>query len=213
MPRPVKKRPPLTPAHIVEVALQLVDEDGLDRLTLRHLADRLGVQNPALYWHFESKQRLIDGMAHRLIERMVTSRAGDAAIAWDEWLARAATVFRATLLSCRDGARILAGADLSDQTLQAHVDGAIQRLIDAGFAETDAFAGVIAVFDYTLGATFEEQGEPAKHRPPPGWQPTLAMRIATAGRLDREAMFQRGVQLFISGLRQKLSGPLKRRRR
>ena len=35
----------------VEVALELVDEVGLDGLTLRKLADRLDVKAPALYWH------------------------------------------------------------------------------------------------------------------------------------------------------------------
>ena len=49
---------------IVRQALTIVQEDGLPALTLRRLAGRLGVQNPALYRHFASKQRLVDHGRH-----------------------------------------------------------------------------------------------------------------------------------------------------
>jgi type II secretory pathway predicted ATPase ExeA len=49
--------------HVVDEAIVLLDADGLDALTLRKLATRLGVQAGALYWHFASKQALLDAMA------------------------------------------------------------------------------------------------------------------------------------------------------
>jgi len=45
---------------VVNTALKLLDEVGLDGLTLRKLAAELGVQAPALYWHFKNKQALLD---------------------------------------------------------------------------------------------------------------------------------------------------------
>ena len=45
---------------IVQAALDLLDETGMDGLTVRALASRLGVQAPALYWHVPSKQALLD---------------------------------------------------------------------------------------------------------------------------------------------------------
>ena len=45
--------------HVVDEAIALLDADGLDALTMRKLATRLGVQAGALYWHFASKQALL----------------------------------------------------------------------------------------------------------------------------------------------------------
>jgi AcrR family transcriptional regulator len=54
---------------IVNAALELLNESGLDGVTVRGLAARLGVQNPALYWHFPSKLALLDEMAQQLQSR------------------------------------------------------------------------------------------------------------------------------------------------
>lgn len=48
---------------VVRAALTLLNEVGLDGLTTRRLAERLGVQQPALYWHFKNKQALIGALA------------------------------------------------------------------------------------------------------------------------------------------------------
>ena len=44
--------------QIVDVARELLDEEGLERLTMRRLADRLGIRAPSLYKHFADKQAL-----------------------------------------------------------------------------------------------------------------------------------------------------------
>ena len=41
--------------RVVDVAIALLDADGLDALTMRKLVTRLGVQAGVLYWHFASK--------------------------------------------------------------------------------------------------------------------------------------------------------------
>ena len=48
---------------IVRAALTLLDEVGLEGLTMRRLATALKIQAPSLYWHFPNKQALLDGMA------------------------------------------------------------------------------------------------------------------------------------------------------
>jgi AcrR family transcriptional regulator len=44
--------------EIVAVARQLLEEEGLDGLSMRRLADRLGIRAPSLYKHFADKQAL-----------------------------------------------------------------------------------------------------------------------------------------------------------
>ena len=48
----------LTRVQIVERAIALMDEQGAAALTMRRLARELGVESPALYWHFENKDAL-----------------------------------------------------------------------------------------------------------------------------------------------------------
>jgi TetR/AcrR family transcriptional regulator, tetracycline repressor protein len=60
------ERTRLTRDAVVDRALQLADADGLDTLTIRKLATALGVTPMALYWHFRSKEELLDGLAERV---------------------------------------------------------------------------------------------------------------------------------------------------
>jgi AcrR family transcriptional regulator len=68
-PAPVRdegERTRLTRDAVVGRALRLADAVGLDALTIRKLAAELGVTPMALYWHFRSKEELLDGLAERV---------------------------------------------------------------------------------------------------------------------------------------------------
>ncbi len=146
---------------VVRAALALLDEVGLDGLTMRRLAAELGVQNPALYWHFKNKQDLLNQMAETMLaEAYAGVTLPDANTPWDEWLAGLARAFRGALLSHRDGSRVIVEADLSQSPMQVGFDLALGVLREAGFRSSDALIGLVTIFDYTTGATFEEQGDP-----------------------------------------------------
>ena len=50
-------------AMATEAALKLLNQIGLEQLTLRRLGEELDVQAATLYWHFKSKEELLDEMA------------------------------------------------------------------------------------------------------------------------------------------------------
>jgi AcrR family transcriptional regulator len=58
--RTAKEEPPLSRARIVEAALAILDQDGIDQLSMRRLAERLGVAAPSLYWHVTTKDDVVD---------------------------------------------------------------------------------------------------------------------------------------------------------
>ena len=62
---------------VIRAALDLLNEVGVDGLSTRRLAERLGVQQPALYWHFKNKRELLDALSRQmLVERhTVASRS------------------------------------------------------------------------------------------------------------------------------------------
>src|SRR5437867_867347 len=118
----VTTRPGLTREAMIKAALRLLDEVGLDGLTVRRLAAELGVQSPALYWHIRNRQGLLDGMADAIIQAagMGPPRSGES---WQEWLARRSRAYRLSVLAHRDGARIVAGAYwLGPATIQTFND-------------------------------------------------------------------------------------------
>src|SRR5271163_1387936 len=63
---PDAERVRLIKRAVLDRALKLADADGLDTLTIRKLAQDLGVTPMALYWHFRSKEDLLEGVAERV---------------------------------------------------------------------------------------------------------------------------------------------------
>lgn len=59
-PHSVRREPPLSRDRIVAAAVDLLDAEGVDRLTMRRLADRLDVGATTLYWHVRTKDDVID---------------------------------------------------------------------------------------------------------------------------------------------------------
>ncbi len=81
-PTPDRIDGPLRRERIVEAALALIDEEGLEALTMRRLAGRLGVQAPSLYNHVRSKEQILDAVAASVLEDVDTSGFADRP--WDE---------------------------------------------------------------------------------------------------------------------------------
>ena len=52
---------------VIRTALELLNDVGMEGLTTRRLAERLGVQQPALYWHFKNKRALLDALAEAML--------------------------------------------------------------------------------------------------------------------------------------------------
>lgn len=88
MPR-ATSRPALTRAGIVTVAATLADEEGADALSMRRVADVLGVVPMALYRHVADKEDLLDG----LVDSVIGEFAGPAAETTDtgDWRAQVRT--------------------------------------------------------------------------------------------------------------------------
>ena len=74
----------LSPGSVVEAALARADSEGLDAVTIRRLAQDLGVTPMALYWHFRSKDALLDGVAATVFDEIDLSM--DASASWEEQL-------------------------------------------------------------------------------------------------------------------------------
>jgi AcrR family transcriptional regulator len=78
--------------EIADAAMAIADKGGLDAVSMRTVADHVGVTPMALYRHFNSKQALLDAMVERLLTSLRPERATGA---WDERLIALAHAYRA----------------------------------------------------------------------------------------------------------------------
>ncbi|WP_248962151.1 TetR/AcrR family transcriptional regulator C-terminal domain-containing protein [Sphaerisporangium perillae] len=202
---------------IARTALRLLDEVGLDGLTMRLVAKELDVKAPALYWHVKNKQELLDAMATLVMveadEGLESPRLG---VGWEEWLGDRAMRLRRTMLRHRDGARVVAGTNVSHPLVFRTIELTLRTLQDAGFSLADAVRAVPTIFHYTVGFTIEEQarlGETYAEGENPYSRERLA-EMVDAGRYplaaqmidelltpDTDAQFRHGLAAILTGVR------------
>lgn len=146
--------------QIIEEALQLLNESGLEGVTLRKLAKRLGVQAPALYWHFNNKAALVNEMAEAILQtEFADLQPRSDSEPWQDWLIHTLKRLRKALLSYTDGGRVVAGAHLS-RTMAKISEVAIQSLHSAGMSIWKSRLIVLTATHYTFGHVIEEQTSP-----------------------------------------------------
>lgn len=201
----------LTRDQVVTCGLDLLDEAGLQKLTMRRLSAALGVQNGATYWHFSSKQALLEAMADRMLEDVTVTLDPD--LAWDARLTETAHRLRRALLARRDGARLFAGVFFPLPNALAYGEAMIATLQEAGLELRDAVWAVDTVTYYVVGHTTEEQlaaalpdgGRTAVARLnaalDPQRHPTMHAAAGDLAAPHPEEHFSYGLDLLLTGIR------------
>ena len=204
---------PLDRKSIVRQAFLVLNEAGLDGLTLRKLATQLDVQAPAIYWHFKSKRDLLDEMGTEVLRQSTQANAQlDGIEDWREWASASYRGLRAVLLQYRDGAKMFSGTYLTDVELFTPMEASLRRLTAAGFALQQAVVGLGALYSFTIGFVIEEQAtQLAPGKPNPQYD--LAVREQRVKKelypLASQAgahMFQHNDERFADGLALILGG-------
>ncbi|GHC49928.1 TetR family transcriptional regulator [Streptomyces flavofungini] len=142
---------------MARVALDLLNETGLDGLTLRAIAKELDVKAPALYWHFKDKQALLDEMATEMVRAAAADLAGAPDADWRTSVTTAMRALRRMLLRYRDGAKVYSGTYFTDTSYAAPVEAQLRRLTEAGFTPGAAARALLTATSYTIGYVIEEQ--------------------------------------------------------
>jgi TetR/AcrR family tetracycline transcriptional repressor len=130
-----RKRQTLDQGQVVRAALGLLDEVGLDELTMRRLADRLGVKAASLYRHVRNKEELLSLLGDEISAEIPLPAA---AASWREQLIESAWNVRRGLLAHRDAARVLASTPPAGPRRLRHVEAVLRTLRAAGLTERDA---------------------------------------------------------------------------
>ncbi|MER5947308.1 TetR/AcrR family transcriptional regulator C-terminal domain-containing protein [Streptomyces sp. NPDC001904] len=214
--KPKPDKPKLDKAQVADTALDLLNDVGLEGLTLRAIAKELNVQAPALYWHFKNKQALLDEMATVMFRRMVGAEGTHTTVGyeprgpWQEWLTLGNRRLRATLLRYRDGAKVFSGSRFTGTDHGPEMEANLHFLTEAGFTADQAAWASSTTYMYTLGFVTEEQGmqQPAPDAPPPVDVAERAELLADypLAAAAGERLFTRYDERFEEGLRLIVAG-------
>lgn len=170
--------------QVVDAAHRILESYGLGDLTMRRVADELGVKAGALYYHVPNKQTLLAKVADVLLADRVTPTSGEPG----QWVADWAIALRRALMSTRDGAELVASALA---TGLVHVDPADELAghLAAHMDEDRALAVAGALMHFVLGHVQQEQSR------------EQFARLGVVESSDMAAAwFDIGLEVFVRGL-------------
>lgn len=170
---PGRRRRGLEQDQLVAAALELLQEQGVDGISTRQLAERLGVKSPALYWHVRNKDELLGLVADAICANMalpvseLSFRARLEQIAWE---------YRRVLIDYRDATRLFAELAPTGPHRIKLYDAAVGAFRDHGFPPPEAIAMATFYRNYLLGMISEE----SRQMRPSQARPTVALGIELA---------------------------------
>lgn len=178
-----KARPKLDRETIVERAIDLMNEEGYEALTLRKLASRLGVQAPALYWHFADRAALLEAMVTELQARIAVPPLPFSPAGTGEWIIQRGLAARQMLHGIRDSVRLFAEA-----TINPTMDVQFTELLrqTQGLNRRQVVQIVAVLNSYVLGWVHYEQ------------QPQMARFLAENLAVDDD--FEAGLRAIAHGI-------------
>jgi AcrR family transcriptional regulator len=149
-PLPVQE-PPLSRERIVTTAVELLDAQGIEGLTMRRLADRLGSGVMSLYWHVDRKEDVFDLALDSVLEYCPLPQMG-AAQDWREEAIHMLEDWRASMLRHPWSASLLPRRVLGPNIL-SRLELLGQILSRAGITDANLNAAIWSLWNYVMGAT------------------------------------------------------------
>lgn len=213
---------PLTRDAIVDAALALVDEGGLEALSMRAIGSRLGVQAMSLYHHVPSKAALLDALHERLI---LSIELGSFDGEWTDVLRGLAHAYRAVALAHPQSFVLLATRPLATPAAIAHVVPLLDVLAVPGFGVRQRLLIMNIFFTALNGILLAEVAPVPGHSDVPEPDTEAAYReLRNAGDgvtgadlvefIDRDvdklsiaAWFDEAIELILRGLRTMVPDP------
>ncbi|MDH4986520.1 TetR/AcrR family transcriptional regulator C-terminal domain-containing protein [Aminobacter anthyllidis] len=143
--------PPLSLERIVATAVELLDAQGVDGLTMRRLADRLGSGVMSLYWHVDGKEDVFDLALDSVLEYGGPPQACEPQD-WREEVVGVLEDWRASMLRHPWSASLLPRRALGPNIL-GRLELLSKTLSGAGVADADLNVAIWSLWNHVMGST------------------------------------------------------------
>lgn len=199
-------RPALTRDRIVRAALEIIDRDGIEALSMRRLGAELGVDPMAVYYHVPNKAALFDGVVEAVfaaidIDPDTLPQTGN----WRDLLVLFMRRLREVLRAHPNALPVIATRPAYTPSVLTFGDRAVAALEDSGFGSRDILIMVNCLRTYTVGHVIAELGQPVGG---PTASPEEAAAIieaypnlarAISGGYQPDEQYELGLQAMLDG--------------
>jgi AcrR family transcriptional regulator len=144
---------PLDRSRIEAAAVGVLQREGLANVSMRKIADELGVKAASLYYHVKDKDEL-----HRWLAERIGAEAGlpDPSLPWREQIRLWAASFRQALNRYRDAAVIMGATIAATPARLAHIEFLFRLLTETGFGDNQIPWLASMLRNYVVGFADEE---------------------------------------------------------
>lgn len=207
----------LTRERIISVAVELIEREGVDAVSMRRIAAQLGSGVMSLYNHVPSKSALLDGVAEHVMSGIDFSIDPDAS--WEDQVRAQARAFRQALRAYPRCAMVTVSRPATSAAEMRPMEQALTLARSAGFGDEDAVRVVRLFVGYIIGSLLREVGvapglvpqRPLGHdqavleadRPvalDPAEFPLVTSMAAELMRRDHDADFEFGLNVLVHAL-------------
>ncbi|MFL5817908.1 MAG: TetR family transcriptional regulator [Conexibacter sp.] len=190
--------PLLNRDRIVETALAIIDGEGLPALSTRRLARELGVSGPSLYYHFATKEDILDAVSEHIAAQTVLTHQDT----WQDVLRDFARSYRKVMTAHPNAVEFMALRPVHHRAALASYEWQLRALAVHGWDVGSAWETVMGIELLVLGTALQS-GAPELVLTDPELREDYPL-LAEAGDLHLvrpDTVFERATESFIAGLR------------
>jgi AcrR family transcriptional regulator len=210
-------RPALSRDQIVDAAIRILDDEGLEALSMRRLGQELNAGATSLYWHIRNKDELLDLVLDRLIGEVVEEVGRPRG--WRAWMTSTARSLRRVLLRHRAVAPVLGERPTFGPNALIALEGLLTALREDGFADEPALYAATTVTNWATGfAVFEvrdpvgpsasdadrevfvEEFQGFVRSLPPDEFPTTVALLPLGAAISIDRQFEYGLEVLLDGI-------------
>ena len=207
-------RTPLSKERVLRAAIDLADKAGVESLSMRKLAQELGVEAMSLYNHVRNKDDMLDGIVDGVVSEIDVSRSG---ADWKASLRQRVMTARAVVQRHPWAPRVIETRIGMSPTMLRYMDSVIGILREGGFSIDLAHHALHVMGSRVLGFTQDLFDDSARAAPDQDMAATFAGEFAARyphaaemamaathdgvlGGCDDDAEFEFGLELILDGL-------------
>ncbi|WP_327091202.1 TetR/AcrR family transcriptional regulator C-terminal domain-containing protein [Nonomuraea sp. NBC_01738] len=199
---------PLSRKRIVAAAIELIEREGADAVSMRRIAAELGVGVMSLYNHVPNKDALLSGVAESVLSEIEFT--DDPAAHWTDRVRIQARAFRQIAHHYPRSTMLVVSRQLHSNAGLLPVERALATLRSAGFDGPEAVKMLRMFIAFIVGTLLREVGVTPSFAPMPATLradqvdpelfPTVAELAPMLDRCDPDEEFDFGVELLVQAI-------------
>jgi AcrR family transcriptional regulator len=198
---------PLNAGSILHAAISILDQEGLEALSMRHLAGKLGVTPMAVYNHFQNKEELTARVAEAILGELTgPPQEGD----WPQRLQAYFQALRNVCLSHPNAMPLVEKMQNSSVAFWRPMEVSLTILSEAGFSPFKAMNAYCTLIAFTIGHVSYQLGGSSRTDATVDTDvisnaglPHVAQIIGSTPNWDFDNAFEFGIEVIIDGLRRR----------